>query len=102
MGYMYRSICQSCSMPLRDYNRGSEADGSLSNKYCNACFIGGEFTEPDISLSAMEDQVAGILHQRKHWPMVVAKVASRQIVNLERWSKDALSQNGSANRHIYH
>jgi hypothetical protein len=92
---MYRSICQSCSMTLHDYNRGTEANSDLSSKYCQACYFNGKFTSPDISLADMEDHVAGILREKKHWPALVAKVASRQLVNLERWSDDVRSEETS-------
>src|SRR4051812_32063066 len=102
MGYMYNSICQSCSMPLYDHNRGTEITGDLNNKYCSDCYVFGNFTNPDISLADMEDQVAGILREKKHWPGIVAKIASRQIMNLERWSDDVHLKQPKADRHIYH
>jgi hypothetical protein len=85
---MYKNICQSCSQPLYDHSRGSESNGEMSRKYCRSCYVGGKFTNPKITLSEMEDQVAETL-RKKHWPALVAKIASRQIVNLERWSNDA-------------
>jgi hypothetical protein len=98
---MYRSICQSCSMPLYDYNRGTEITGDLSGKFCSDCYERGRFKNPDISLADMEDQVAGILREKKHWPSMVAKIASRQIMNLERWNDHAHTRNDSS-KHIYH
>jgi hypothetical protein len=87
-------------MPLHDYNRGTEANRDLSSKYCISCYVNGKFTNPDISLADMEDQVAGILREKKHWPALVAKIASRQIMNLERWSDDVHSKKSHPN-HTY-
>lgn len=101
MGDMQREICQSCSMPLYDHNHGTEVTGALSDRFCSSCYKNGRFTDSDISLEDMEDQVAGILRNKKHWPAMVAKIASRQLVNLERWSDDVHSKT-SDRRHTYH
>lgn len=38
-------ICQSCAVPLNDKTRGTNADGSLSNDYCEFCFANGDFAQ---------------------------------------------------------
>lgn len=39
-------ICQSCGMTLSDDNdKGSEADGSISEEYCAHCYQHGDFTK---------------------------------------------------------
>lgn len=51
-----KKFCQSCAMPLDLHGqdqRGSEADGSLSEEYCKYCYENGQFTEPDITFEAM-------------------------------------------------
>lgn len=40
------SICQSCSMPLKNKtDLGTNLDGSCSYEYCCHCFKNGKFTE---------------------------------------------------------
>ena len=82
---MARQICQSCSMPLNDQNRGTEADGGKSEKYCSLCYQKGKFTTPDMTLQQMQEIVVRVLNKEKHWPIFLAKLASRQIPKLERW-----------------
>ena len=50
----HKEICQSCSMPLPDEKlKGNNADGSKSDAYCQYCYDGGEFTNPNITLDEM-------------------------------------------------
>lgn len=47
-------FCQSCGMPLNEKNRGTEADGSISEDYCIYCYKDGEFTR-DMTMEQMID-----------------------------------------------
>ena len=38
-------ICQSCGMPLKKSDLGTEKDGSLSQDYCKYCYQNGEFVD---------------------------------------------------------
>ncbi|MHA1979165.1 MAG: zinc ribbon domain-containing protein [Candidatus Hodarchaeales archaeon] len=38
-------LCQSCACPLDATDKGSEADGSISDDYCEVCYQEGEFTD---------------------------------------------------------
>lgn len=84
---MARQMCQSCSMPLNDKNKGTEADGSLSQKYCQLCYQKGKFTTPDMTVEQMQAICVRVLNKDKRWPKFLAKLASRQIPKLERWRK---------------
>lgn len=77
-------ICQSCSMPLStDEDKGGEADGGKSDKYCKYCYQGGAFTDPDATLDGMVatlTQMAGDTSEE-----AVAK-AKGKLSGLERWA----------------
>ncbi len=45
-------LCQSCAYPLATTEKGSEADGSVSEDYCGDCYHDGEFTE-ELTLKEM-------------------------------------------------
>lgn len=81
---MARQMCQSCSMPLKADNRGTEKDGSPSSKYCKLCYGKGKFLDPDLSLEQMQKIVVDVL-KKKHWPGFMANYAAKQIPKLERW-----------------
>lgn len=78
--------CQSCGMPLSKNKKdnGSEKDGSLSEKYCNHCYINGEFTDPSITVDQMRDKVYNKLKEM-HFPGFFAKMLTNDINKLDRW-----------------
>ncbi|MCA9386996.1 zinc ribbon domain-containing protein [Candidatus Dojkabacteria bacterium] len=77
--------CQSCGMPLKE-NQGSEADGSLSNMYCNLCYKDGAFISPDMSVQEMK-QICDEALKEKGWIKPLRWVALMQIPTLKRWKK---------------
>ncbi|MHA2347894.1 MAG: zinc ribbon domain-containing protein [Candidatus Hodarchaeales archaeon] len=48
-----KPLCQSCAYPLVESDKGSEADGSRNDDYCDGCYQEGEFTEPEIKIKEM-------------------------------------------------
>lgn len=83
---MARQMCQSCGMPLKnDAQKGTEAGGSKSEKYCINCYKNGEFTWQDATAEQMQTYCMGILTKEKHWPSFVARMATNGIPKLERW-----------------
>ena len=57
-----QTFCQSCSMPLTEDLRGTEADGSPSPHYCKYCYEKGRFTQ-DMTMEQMIDFCAGPMAQ---------------------------------------
>ena len=83
---MARAICQSCSMPLKtDADKGTEANGTKSQKYCVHCYKNGQFTWPDATAELMQVYCMGILTKDKHMPSFLARAATKNIPKLERW-----------------
>lgn len=81
-------FCQSCGMPI-DLGelRGTEKDGSRSEKYCTYCYSDGAFLQPDATLEEMiEISARGWSDQD---PTVTLEQAKSQMENilpqLERW-----------------
>ncbi len=64
--------------------RGTEADGSKSEKWCSLCYSDGKFRSPNMSLTEMTTIVDDALRKEKVWfPM--RYMAKRQLPRLERW-----------------
>jgi len=64
--------------------RGTEADGSKSEKWCSLCYSDGKFLSPNMSLTEMTTIVDDALRKEKVWfPM--RYMAKRQLPRLERW-----------------
>lgn len=83
---MAKVMCQSCGMPLRnEEQKGTERDGSKSDKYCINCYKNGDFTWKDATADQMQIYCMGILTKEKHWPSFLARMATNGIPKLERW-----------------
>ncbi|MFW9914159.1 MAG: zinc ribbon domain-containing protein [Candidatus Thorarchaeota archaeon] len=48
-------ICQSCADQYEE--KGTEADGTINDDYCLACYRAGMFTEPEITMAEMIERV---------------------------------------------
>ncbi len=81
-------MCQSCGMPIKkDEVKGTEKDGSLSQKYCNLCYKDGEFIGADCSLEQMQE-ISYEAMVKKGFPKFFARhIVKKQIPNLARWKK---------------
>lgn len=66
--------------------RGTESDGSRSEKWCSLCYAGGKFVNPDTTLEEMTKIVDNALKEQKSG-FLMRKMAIKQLPTLERWRK---------------
>ena len=82
--------CQSCGMPLQTEKagdcRGTEENGTMSEKWCSLCYTDGKFINPDTSLEEMKQIVDRALKEQKSG-FLMRKMALLQLPTLERWKK---------------
>ncbi len=54
---MKYEMCQSCGLIMGQSNlmRGTNADGTHSDEYCDSCYINGEFTNPNETIETMAE-----------------------------------------------
>ena len=75
-------------MPLQSKKagdcRGSEKDGSKSDKWCKLCYVDGKFINPDCTLDEMQKIVDQALKEQGSGK-IMRSMAKRQIPTLERW-----------------
>lgn len=64
--------------------RGTEADGSKSEKWCSLCYANGEYLGPGCTLEEMIAIVDKALKEQKSW-YIMRWMAKKQIPTLERW-----------------
>lgn len=80
--------CQSCGMPLHTKRagdcRGTEADGSKSEKWCKLCYADGKFLGPDCTLEEMKVIVDNALKENGSGRLM-RWLALKQLPLLERW-----------------
>ncbi len=79
--------CQSCGMPMKKDEKGggTNADSSKSGKFCSHCFVGGKFTQPDITVTEMQALVKNKI-QELGFPGFLAGLFTKNIPKLERWA----------------
>jgi len=78
--------CQSCGMPLKrdEEGGGSNADGTKSTRFCSHCYVGGAFTQPDITVDQMKVHVRGKMKEMGV-PWFITPFVIRGLPKLERW-----------------
>lgn len=64
--------------------RGTEADGSRSEKWCSLCYVDGAFVGPDCTLEDMKKIVDNALIE-KGSGRLFRWLALSQLPKLERW-----------------
>lgn len=81
-----KAVCQSCAAPiLRDFDMGTEKDGSHSDLYCRRCFAWGAFTD----LRMTPEQMHEIIRARMiglRFPRFLAKLSANGVYGLKRWA----------------
>ena len=71
-------------MPLKDAVKGTEGDGSKSDRYCTYCYEDGAFTAPDATVAEMREySIRGMTE--KGWPRFLASVMTKNTDKLPRW-----------------
>lgn len=82
--------CQSCSMPLSKdaQGGGTELDGSKSCSYCSHCYQQGAFTDPEMTVSEMQDKVKEKL-SGMYIPSFLSGFFTKDIPQLKRWQKSS-------------
>lgn len=82
--------CQSCGMPLVTQKtgdcRGTETDGTPSEKWCKLCYEKGAFIGQDCTLAQMRVIVDNALKAQGRG-RIMRWMARMQLPRLERWRK---------------
>ena len=77
--------CQSCGMPLKKSpGGGTNADGSISARYCSYCYENGQFKQPDWTVAQIQDFVKAKMKELG-FPGFLAGFFTKGIPKLERW-----------------
>ena len=80
------NICQSCGLSTESHERGTNADGTPSDEYCDGCFTHGEFIEPEITLKEMiENSVPSTAESRNMTLEEAKKYLETLLPTLRRW-----------------
>jgi len=84
-------FCQSCGYPMKKDKKGggSNADGTISKKYCSMCYENGNFlSPPDVDTSHKFQKFC--IQEMKNDGMngLLAWILTRGIPKLERWKNE--------------
>ena len=83
---MENTICQSCSMPLTEENKGLNANKSPNEEFCHYCYCNGEFTEPKLSLDLQIKKLSQMAVSNMNLSEKEAfKMANETLPKLNRW-----------------
>ena len=66
---------------------GTEADGSISAKYCSYCYEKGKFTWPEATAKEMQKFCRKMMREEEGFSAFTAWLLTLGIPNLERWKK---------------
>ncbi len=83
-----KKFCQSCGYPMSKDKAGggTEADGTISKKYCSMCYQDGKFLTPPEVTNASQMQTFCIKEMKADGMNgLFAWLATRGIPKLERW-----------------
>ncbi len=84
------AFCQSCGYPMKKDEKGggTNADGTVSEKYCSMCYENGKFLSPP-EIDTVEKFQEFCIQEMKKDGMngILAWVLTRGIPKLERWAK---------------
>lgn len=64
---------------------GTYSDGTRSHIYCSCCYVGGRFTNPDMTVDQMKAFCVDKLHE-KGLPRFMARLMVRNLNKLGRWN----------------
>lgn len=84
---MVKRICQSCGMPITNYNElGTEKGGSFNKEYCIYCYKDGEFIdkvsmEEYIEMCSQYGAQAGMTNEQ------MKEYCQKLFPTLKRWKK---------------
>ena len=88
-----KKVCQSCGMPLfkgqADF-RGTELDGSRTDKFCNRCYLNGKYQDDNLTVEKLieistNEIDKSDMSKMKKWMM--KKSLPMYISKLDRWKK---------------
>ncbi|MFC1842393.1 zinc ribbon domain-containing protein [Candidatus Dependentiae bacterium] len=82
-----RLFCQSCAMPLeKEEFFATEKDGAKNKEYCIYCYKSGEFTDPNMTLEKMLENVEYIM-KKMHVSQELIDKTKQMIPQMKRWKK---------------
>ena len=86
--HMNENICQSCGMPMRQEDHGTNADGSFCNDYCKYCHVNGQFTKDETLEEMIESTYPILIEEGEFKTAQEAKEHLRKILPaLKRWQQ---------------
>lgn len=82
-------FCQSCGIPFdNEADISTKTDGEKNPSYCKYCFDGDAFTQPDLTMEQMIDNVVALMkHMDKADEAKLRELAESFMPHLKRWEK---------------
>lgn len=86
--HMSEHICQSCGMPMKAGDFGTNSDGSASGDYCKYCFSNGGFIKDQTLEEAIESCIPFLIQDGECETEEQARtLLQKTFPNLKRWKR---------------
>lgn len=83
---MSNNVCQSCGMIMKENERGTNLDGSISEDYCKYCFNDGKFGKDETMEEMIESCIPFWINEAKGIDEKAARQELLSIIpTLKRW-----------------
>ena len=80
-----KTVCQSCASPiLKESDQGTELGGFSTNVYCRRCYRLGAFTEPQMTVGEMKENIRRKMVEMR-FPRYLAVLMADRVYTLKRW-----------------
>lgn len=83
---MSEKFCQSCGMPMQGARYGQNADGTLSEEYCEYCYQDGAFTS-EVSMEQMMEVCVPFMVQGGMEEAQARELMRQSLPHLKRWKR---------------
>ena len=81
-----KAVCQSCGSPiLKGSDLGTEKRGVPTNLYCRRCYRLGAFTEPQMTVGEMKENIRLKMVEMR-FPRYLAVLMADRVYTLRRWA----------------
>lgn len=82
---MQNPICQSCAMPMKEEQYGTEQNGAKTQEYCVYCYQNGKFSQEQMTLEQMIEICVPFMVEEGMTAEKAREILQHELPTLKRW-----------------